>query len=92
MSDDPSKLEQAIEHLEAERQRRIEVKLEAGQAVRGTPIIVGGIESIAAWKQPTHDSEGREIVYDGIEYIITGVPRADRDLEVLRAAATRKRA
>ena len=81
--DDPNKLEQAIEQLEAERARRVEAKIEAGQAVRGTPIVVGGIESIADWKQPTHDSEGREIVFgpDDVKYIITGVPRADRDPE-----------
>jgi type IV secretory pathway VirB10-like protein len=36
-----------------------------------------------AWKQPSHDSEGREILYgpDDVAYIITGVPRSDRDPE-----------
>jgi hypothetical protein len=81
--DDPNKLEQAIEQLEAERERRILAKLDAGEAVRGSPIVVGGLESIAAWKQPSHDSGGREIVFgpDDVAYIITGVPRADRDPE-----------
>jgi len=53
----------------------------AGEAVHGTPIVVGGPESVDVWKHPSHDSEGREIVFDSeaVAYIITGVPRSDRD-------------
>ena len=82
-TDDPNKLEQAIEQLEAERERRIQAKLEAGEAVRGNPTVVGGAESVEAWKLPTHDAEGREVLYgpEDIAYIITGVPRAERDPE-----------
>src|SRR5215472_12894073 len=81
--DDPNKLEQALEQLQAERERRIQAKLEAGEAVRGTPIVVGGPESVEAWKLPTHDAEGREVLYgsEDVAYIITAVPRADRDPE-----------
>src|SRR5262245_486453 len=79
MSDNPDELQAALEQLEAERGRRIQAKLDAGTAVRGTPTIVGGPESIAAL--PTHDAEGREILYgpDDVGIIITGVPRPEID-------------
>ena len=75
------KLEAALEQLEAEQRRRVEEKIEKGHAVPGIPFVIGGVESIADWKHPTHDSDGREIVFgpDDPQYIITGVPRADRD-------------
>src|SRR5262245_58871217 len=81
--DDPNKLEQALEQLQAERDRGIQAKIEAGEAVRGTPIVVGGPESVEAWKLHTHDAEGREVLYgpEDVAYIITGVSRADRDPE-----------
>ena len=83
--DDPNKLEQAIEQLEAERERRIQAKLEAGEAVRGIPAVVGGAEDIG--ELPSRDSEGREIVFgaDDITHIITGVPRAGRDDKYIAA-------
>src|SRR5262245_22904027 len=78
-TDDPDKLQAALDQLEAEREARVQAKLEAGTAVRGGVTVVGGVESIDS--VPTHDSEGREIVYgkDDPVYIVTGVPRAGSD-------------
>src|SRR5262245_50531160 len=78
MSDDPNELQAALEQLQAEQDRRIKAKIEAGQAVRGTPTIVGGPESDI---EEARDPEGREVVFgaDDISVIFTGVPRPGID-------------
>src|SRR5262249_38111246 len=78
-NDDPNELQAALDQLTAEQDRRAAEKIEKGTAVRGTPTVVGGPESIGS--VPTHDPDGRELVYgaDDITHIITGVPRPEVD-------------
>jgi len=88
--DDPAKIAEALEQLEAERERRIDEKVAQGKAVYENPIVVGYArvaERIA--NEVRRDAQGREIYSrpftgrDGntqrIDAIITGVPRAGRD-------------
>jgi hypothetical protein len=75
----------ALERLEAERARRINEKIEKGEAVRMPVLIVGSRESIAAVRARTLAAmraagEKREaICCDDI--LITGVPRPGREPE-----------
>lgn len=78
---------QALEQLETERERRIEAKIDSGEAVLRPPIVLGGAQP--GPRTIEKDDEGREI-YRGfrteegrierIDAIITGVPRAGRDI------------
>jgi hypothetical protein len=75
----------ALERLEAERVRRINEKIEKGEAVRMPVLIVGARESIAAVKARTLAAmraagEKREVVSCD-DVIITGVPRPGREPE-----------
>jgi hypothetical protein len=78
----------ALERLEQERARRTAEKVQAGEAVRLPPLIVGAPESIDAVRTATLAAlraagERRKILYDiddeCVEVIITGVPRAGRE-------------
>lgn len=68
-SDDPEKLEIAIEHLEAERMRRVLEKVQRGEAVFDGQIDIRGLPArdekpIDEWKPIGRDELGRE-VYPG---------------------------
>jgi hypothetical protein len=81
---DPAKLEAALEQLEAEKARRQQTKIDAGEAVKGQTIIVVGRDEDAAEalaNLPTTAPDGRAIYYDpnDIRIVVTGVPRADPD-------------
>src|SRR5262249_45198252 len=83
----------ALEQLEAERERRIDEKVEKGGAIRvPLPVaVVGGPEEAAAGGESARAAklaelkaagEKREIYFeedDAISVIVTGVPRAGRD-------------
>jgi hypothetical protein len=86
------KLQAALEQLEIERQRRIEAKIESGEAVLRRDIAVVGVARDNGGDGPIErDAEGREIYYlvggpDGRGTyctrpmtIVTGVPRSGRD-------------
>jgi hypothetical protein len=86
---DPSKLAAAIEQLEAEKRRRIDEKVERGEAIR-EPLVAGcgGVEDAADALELVKASriaelraagEKREIIFDPIEVMLTGVPRTSRD-------------
>jgi hypothetical protein len=98
MLTDPEKqkLQAALEQLEIERQRRIQVKIESGEAVLRRDIVVVGVARDDDGDGPVErDAEGREIYYlvggpDGrVSYctrsmtIVTGVPRRGRDTSEL---------
>jgi hypothetical protein len=81
----------ALERLEQERARRINEKIERGEAVRvPLPIIAGASESVDVVKarklkleQLRRNGEAREVFFDE-KVIITGVPRAGREPENYR--------
>jgi hypothetical protein len=82
--DEKQSLDDAIERLEAERQRRIDAKIERGEAVRAErPIVVGVPDPRKDYAAVYRDTDGRE-VYPAEPYavIVTGVPRAGRDDDV----------
>jgi hypothetical protein len=92
LTDDPAKLRAVLEQLEIERQRRIDERVEKGEAVRVPPIVVGVPSSVAAEKarrlaELRAAGETREVIFglkpdDGsyaTEVIVTGVPRRGRD-------------
>jgi hypothetical protein len=79
----------AIERLEAEQRRRTDEKVERGEAVR-EPLVAGcgGPEDAADVLELAKTSrtaelraagEKREIIFDPIEVMVTGVPRPGRD-------------
>jgi hypothetical protein len=77
-------LEDAIERLEAEHRRRIDEKIERGEAVRAEwPIIVGVPDPEKDYDAVYRDADGRE-VYPAEPYsvIVTGVPRRGRDMPI----------
>lgn len=84
--DDPKELEAALTQLLAERDRRIQARLESGEVVRAPLLAVSSSEEIDAARghavaKLRAAGEKREIVHgDEIEVIVTGVPRcADSD-------------
>jgi hypothetical protein len=92
MLSDPDKLEAALAQLEAEKQRRIDEKVDKGEAVRlPSPVVIVGvpqptaglIERAKAKKiaELRAAGEKREIHFDADKptVIVTGVPRAGRD-------------
>jgi hypothetical protein len=92
MLSDPDKLEAALAQLEAEKQRRIDEKVEKGEAVRlPAPVVIVGapqptaglMERAQAEKIAELQAAGekREIHFDADTpiVIVTGVPRAGRD-------------
>ena len=87
--DDPKKLEAALEQLEAEKQRRIDEKVEKGEAVRvKLDVVVGTEDEIdaaveRAWQRKLAElreaGDTRKIYLSEDDWvIITGVPRANR--------------
>jgi hypothetical protein len=92
MLTDLAKLEAALAELEAEKQRRIDDKVDKGEGVRVTsPVVVVGVEqpTDALLQRAKADKiaelraagEKREIHFDANKptVIVTGVPRAGRD-------------
>src|SRR5262245_17259618 len=79
-ADDPASLAAARQELEAERDRRIQAKIDRGEAVRKSVRAVVGVPepNRVANHVPGRDEQGRELYYD-IDVIITGVPRRGRD-------------
>jgi len=86
--DDPKKLEAALEQLEAEKQRRIDEKVEKGEAVRvKLDVVVGTEDEIdaaveRAWQRKLAElreaGDTRKIYLSEDDWvIITGVPRAN---------------
>jgi hypothetical protein len=87
--DDPKKLKAALEQLEAEKQRRIDAKVEKGEAVRVKLNVVVGTEDEVdaaverAWERKLAElrelGDTRKIYLSEDDWvIITGVPRANR--------------
>jgi GTP cyclohydrolase III len=83
---EPQKIEAAIARLEAEKQRRIDAKVEKGEAIR-VPLYVGvgepekaaaAVENAKAQRlaKLREAGETREVHFDEPMVIITGVPRA----------------
>jgi hypothetical protein len=89
LPDDPAALEAALERLESERQRLIDLKVARGEAVFGDPIIIGVPRPGDRIDEVRRDAQGREIYprpmvgkggkIERWSMIITGVPRAGRD-------------
>ena len=89
MTDSP-KLEATLEQLEAERRRRIDEKIERGEAFRvpalsvvvGTPDEAdGALEDMRARMLAADREAGgkaREVYFEEPAVLITGVPRAGR--------------
>jgi hypothetical protein len=82
---DPDRALAALEQLEAEKARRLQAKIEAGECVSiQTVVVVGRDEDIedakarALAKHPIPDSDGRTVHREFI-YVFTGVPRGDPD-------------
>jgi hypothetical protein len=84
---DPDKLEAALEQLQAEQARRLQARVDSGEAIlwSGAPIVVGAYDEEDADRalanRPTTTPDGRPIYYDPnvISVVVTGVPRADPD-------------
>jgi hypothetical protein len=86
---DPAKLEAALEQLEIERDRRISERVEKGEAIReelyavcaGPDDAADMLERVKASRiaELRAAGEKREIIFDPIEVIMTGVPRPGRD-------------
>jgi hypothetical protein len=81
---DPEKARAALEQLEAEKARRLQAKIDAGEMVKiETVVVVGRDEDLedakarALAKHPAPD-DGRA-VHREFFYIFTGVPRGDPD-------------
>jgi hypothetical protein len=77
-------LDDAIERLEAEHKRRIDEKIERGEAIRAErPIVVGVPDPKKDYAAVYRDADGRE-VYPAEPYavIVTGVPRRGRDVPI----------
>jgi hypothetical protein len=84
---DPAKLEAAIEELQAERERRVTARIEAGEAIRyelrgvvvhdheNAATVIGAAKErkIAELRRA---GEHREVIFDDPVVIQTGVPRA----------------
>jgi hypothetical protein len=84
----------ALSELEAEKQRRIDEKVEKGEAVRvpALSIVVGASEEVGAAIKDKLAAlraagETREIYFEEPSVIVTGVPRAGRDDEYSAALA-----
>jgi hypothetical protein len=89
MTDSP-KLEATLEELEAERRRRIDEKIERGEAIRvpALSIVVGtpdeaddALEDMRARMLAADREAGgkaREVYFEEPAVLVTGVPRAGR--------------
>jgi hypothetical protein len=78
-----------LERLEAEREARIQSKIDAGKAVRDQfPIVVGIADPSRDYAAVSRDADGIEHYPRGL--VITGVPRSGRDdgLEIPTSSPT----
>src|SRR6478609_7283290 len=66
-----------LERLEAEKEARIQAKIDAGKAVRGPPIVVGIANPKKDYAAVYRDAAGRDVYPDRL--VVTGVPRSGRD-------------
>jgi hypothetical protein len=83
---DPAKLAAALEQLETERERRISERVEKGEVIReelhavcaGPDDAADMLERVKASRiaELRAAGERRQIIFDPIEVIMTGVPRA----------------
>jgi hypothetical protein len=81
---DPDKLDAALEQLEAERERRLQTRVDSGEVVvQRVEVVVGARDedteaatARALANLPTATPDGRAIHYD-LQVIVTGVPRRD---------------
>jgi hypothetical protein len=82
--DEKQSLDDAIERLEAEHKRRIDEKIERGEAIRAeNPIVVGVPDSEKDYAAVYRDDDGREVYpAEPFAVIVTGVPRTGRDDDV----------
>jgi hypothetical protein len=84
MDIDHDKAQAALEHLETEKARRLQAKIDAGEIVSvQTTVVVGAHDDNAedavdrhVASLPTLDPDGRPIHYD-LLVIVTGVPRGE---------------
>lgn len=89
--DDPKKLEAALAQLEAEKQRRIDEKVEKGEAVcLPLAVVVREHDDVAALVEAEkarqiaklrQAGDKREVLFDEPVLINTGVPRARGERE-----------
>jgi len=95
MTNELSTKRAALELIEAEKQRRIDLKMASGEAIWGPPLIlvsrVPDKETLpdgenAAVVVERDDATGRE-VYREVIRIVTGVPRRERDSDGAAALA-----
>jgi hypothetical protein len=92
-TDDPASLAAARQELEAERDRRIQLKIDRGEAVRESRCIVTGVPDPnhvagSGLLQKERDEQGRELYLD-VDVIVTGVPRRGRDAPDLPMQASK---
>jgi hypothetical protein len=66
-----------LERLEAEKEARIQAKIDAGKAVRRPPVVVGIADPKRDYFAVHKDANGIEHYPQGV--VITGVPRSGRD-------------
>jgi len=77
---DPEKARAALEQLEAEKEHRLQAKIDSGEVVSvQTTVVVGGRDddaedATARANLPTSTSDGRAVHHD-LFVIVTGVPR-----------------
>ena len=72
--DERQSLDDAIERLEAEHKRRIDEKIERGEAIRAErPIVVGVPDPKKDYAAVYRDAAGREVYPDRL--VVTGVPQ-----------------
>jgi hypothetical protein len=77
MDIDPNKALAALEQLEAEKERRLQAKIDAGEAVSIIATVLEGesIEQAKARALASHVSDGRAVHFE-LWHVNTGVPRA----------------
>ena len=75
------KLQAALEQLESEQRRRIDERIEKGEAVRAPfgSIVVGVPGAVDAAIAAHKARDTREVYFDEGAILITGVPRTGRD-------------
>jgi hypothetical protein len=82
--DEPKTVLAAIERLEAEKRRRIDEKIEKGEAIREEFLVVRAAPDDAPdleclQRLTKTDGAGCEVIFDPITVMYTGVPRSGRD-------------
>jgi hypothetical protein len=87
---DPEKLAAAIQELESERQRRIDDKIERGEAVRVTlpPVVLGASDSLAAAIERQKARKLAELRAAGEKREVVFAAAADDDGDPIAAIVT----